>query len=85
MKVAHQLRTYFRRREGGSGSSHVCHLGHDPSHSQARVCLGRNRPMDRGSLERRSQGTAVVEQMYPSESENESGEEVDKQKQTKRT
>jgi len=87
MTVAHQFGTYFRRREGGYGSFHVWggHLGHDPSHSQAKVFLGRSRPMDRGSQERRSQDTAVAEQMYPSESENESGEEVGKQKQTKRT
>lgn len=38
-----------------------------------------------GSLERRNQDTAVAEQMYPLESENESAVEVDKQQQTKKT
>jgi hypothetical protein len=38
-----------------------------------------------GSPERRNQDTAVAEQMYPLESENESAVEVDKQQQTKKT
>lgn len=41
--------------------------------------------MRRGGRERRSQDTAVAEEMYLLESENESAVEVDKQKQTKRT
>ena len=59
-------------------------MGHDPSHSQAKVFLCRC-PMHYGSLERRNQDTAVAEQMYPLESENESAVEVDKQQQTKKT
>lgn len=60
-------------------------MGHDPSHSQAKVSLCRECPMHRGSLEHRSQDTGVEEERYPSENENESAAEVDKQKQTKKT
>ena len=75
------------RREEDYGSSRVLHgrMGHDPSHSRARVSLSQNHPMYRGSQERRSRDTEVAEEMYPSESENESAVEVDKQKQTKKT
>ena len=77
----HEFGTHFRQEEG-CGSSHVWHgrRGHGLSHSQAKVSLCQNRPMRRGGRERRSQDTAVAEEMYLLESENESAVEVDKQK-----
>lgn len=82
----YEFGTYFRR-EGGYGSSRAWYgrMRHDPSHSQAMASLCQNRPMHHGSLERRSQDTAVGEERYPLESENESVAEVDKQQQTKKT
>lgn len=60
-------------------------MGDDPSHSQAKVYLCRNCPMEPGSPERRSRDTGVWEGKYPLESESESAVGVDKQEQTKRT